>query len=81
MHPSNPALSFKPKVVKTGPDTFSWKYGELHKKPCICQIVVFKANDVEQHVGDSNAIESNSMPVRADTSAEKLLNFLLIPLQ
>lgn len=42
---------------------------------------VFKANDVEQHVGDSNAIESNSMPVRADSSAEKLLKFLLIPLQ
>lgn len=36
---------------------------------------VFKANDVEQHVGDSNATESDSMLVKANVSAEKLLNY------
>lgn len=41
---------------------------------------VFKAT-VEQHVGDSNATESDSMLVRANACNEKLVNFLLIPLQ
>lgn len=58
MCPSNPALSFNLKVVKTGPDTFSWKYRELHKNSCLCQMDVFKAT-VEQHVGDTNATESD----------------------
>lgn len=80
MCPSNPALSFKLKVVKTGPDTFSWKYRELHKNSCLYQIDVFKAT-VEQHVGDSNATESDSMLVRANACTEKLVNFLLILLQ
>ena len=80
MCPSNPALSFNLKVVKTGPDTFSWKYRELHENSCLCQMDVFKAT-VEQHVGDSNATESDSMLVRANACTEKLVNFLLIPLQ
>ena len=42
---------------------------------------VIKANDVEQHVGDSNTTETSSMPIRANACAEKLVNFLLIPLQ